>query len=315
MENIKAINYTGFNYQCIGEERAKDNLRIMQKRTACNTVIIVLGAIQDEADSTAIDFQHAVMPKDTDLVDFIRYAKQLGLKVFLKPVIECGDGSCRADINFTADGEFQMKAWEKWFANYTSFVLHYATLAERTECEMFFIGCRLLKLTFQADDWRNLIEQVRSCYQGKLTYEADIYNESMISFWDKLDYIASSGNYSILHFRKEIDRIVKLAERYGKELLLTECGCMSTKGSASSPNTWEIDGILSLQEQVIFFERVFEQCSKQKMIKGIGIWCWNNRRQSERAASKDKRYYIYGKPVCEFIRKEWKNSVPALSVI
>lgn len=315
MENVKAINYTGFNYQCVGEERAKENLQMMQKRTGCNTVIIVLGAMQEEADSTFIDFQHAVMPKDSDLADFIRYAKHLGLKVFLKPVIECGDGSCRADINFMKDGEFQKNSWEKWFHNYSRFVLHYAVIAQKMECELFFIGCRLLKLVTRHEAWKDLIAQVRACYKGKITYEADVYNESVVPFWELLDIMASSGNYSIMHFENELERVVNLAEEYHKELFLTECGCMSTKGASSSPNAWDVDGVLSLQEQVDFFRTVFEHCRNRISVKGIGIWCWNNRRQSEHAAAKDKRYYIYGKPACDFIRQQWTGLETVLSAI
>ena len=110
MDKIKAINYTGLNYQCIGEEGTKENLRLMQKMTACNTVIIVLGAMQEEVDSTIVDYHHENMPEDSDLVDFIRYARKLGLKVFLKPVIDCQDGSNRSDIDFMKDGTVQQEA-------------------------------------------------------------------------------------------------------------------------------------------------------------------------------------------------------------
>lgn len=307
MVNVKAINYTGFNYQSIGEEETKKNLYLMQKKTACNAVIIVLGAIQEDVYSVNVDYKHPVMPKDADLIDFIKYAKQLGLQVFLKPVIDCEDGSCRTDIDFMKDGEFQEEAWKQWFQNYSEFILHYAKIAEKTNCEMFFIGCRLLKLVAQADAWRSLIEQVRSNYQGRITYEANAFFEKEVPFWDSLDVIATSGNYSKHQFAKGLKETVELAEELKKELYLTECGCMSMKGASQRPDTWDIEGMLSLQEQVDFLQVVFENCSRQNCVRGIGIWCWNNRRQSAKSALHDKRYYIYGKPACEYIHQVWKE--------
>lgn len=307
MDYVKAINYTGFNYQCFGEEGTKENLLLMKQKTACNTLILVLGALQDESFSKWIDYTHAVMPKDADLTDFIRYAKSIGLKVFLKPVIDCRSGACRADIDFLENGSFCEERWESWKKNYIEFILHYAMIAEKTRCEMFFAGCRLLKIENQTAFWTKLIQQIRQCYHGLLTYEAGIYNEDNVKFWEKLDIIASEGNYSKLYLEKELERLVQLADSYKKPLLLTECGCMSTKGASISPNAWEVDGELSLHEQAAFFENLLNTCKKQENVKGIGIWCWNNRRQSKHAAIRDKRYFIYGKPACNIIYEIWNE--------
>lgn len=308
MEYVKAMNYTGFNYQCIGEEKAKENLRLMKQKTACNTVIIVLGALQDEPSDTYIDYHHEIMPKDTDLMDFIRYARELGLNVFLKPVVDCRNGCCRADIRFTRHGELEEEEWQKWFRNYTEFVLHYAVIAQKMNCELYFIGCRLLKLESMTESWMALAAKVREIYHGLITYEADIYNEENVAFWDVLDLIASGGNYSKLYLEQELVRLTELASKHQKTLLLTECGCMSTKGAAISPNAWEVDGELSLQEQVVFFNNLLKLCRKQPLLSGLGIWCWNNRRMSERSAMRDKRYFIYGKPACNVLYEEWKEN-------
>ncbi|SES86767.1 glycoside hydrolase family 113 [[Clostridium] polysaccharolyticum] len=307
MNNIKAINYTGFNYQCIGEEQTKENLRIMKKLTACNTVIIVLGALQEDSKSVYIDYQHAIMPKDSDLIDFIRYARKLELKVFLKPVIDCQDGSSRTGIQFFKASTAQENLWNQWYESYQKFILHYAKIAEKTRCEMFYIGSCLTKLMDRPDAWNDLIKQVRSCYQGKVTYEAEAYQEQKVPFWKELDAIATNGSFAKQDFQKELERIEKLALSCKKPLYLTECGCMSTIGASADPGRWQLEGKISLQEQVEYLEEVFIQCNRKSCVKGIGIWCWNNRRQSRNTAVKDKRYYIYGKPVCEFIFDEWSS--------
>lgn len=303
MKFVKAINYTGFNYHCIGEEKTKENLKLMKKKTACNTVIIVLGALQDDPQSDFVDYYHSVMPKDPDLIDFIRYAKSLELQVILKPVVECRDGSSRSEITYHAD------TWDKWFESYSDFILHYAKIAEKSGCEMFFVGCRLTKLQYMKESWHHLIGEVRKEYHGMITYEADIYTEEKIPFWNELDAIDSSGNYSMPDLEKELERLEQLALAYNKPLFMTECGCMSTKGASITPNAWYLDGELSLEEQVNFFTHLFKVCQNEKMLRGLGIWCWNNRRLTEKASQLDKRYFIYGKPACEFIHKSWMNKL------
>lgn len=307
MEYVKAINYTGFNYHCIGEEKAKENLCLMKKQTACNTIIIVLGAFQDEPFDDFLECTHPVMPTDAELLDFIKYCKKQGLRVFLKPVIEVRNGSCRADIDFIENEIFCEEQWLRWLKNYRKFILHYAEIAEKAGCELFFIGSCLLKLVQHTEAWSELIDDVRNCYHGLVTYEADVYNEQNVGFWEKLDVIATSGSYSMLYLKQELERLCNLSNQYSKPLMLTECGCMSTKGASASPKSWKLDGEQSLEEQAMYYENLFWDCRQIEQIVGIGLWCWNNRRQSEHTAKKDKRYFIYGKPACKVIHGEWNE--------
>lgn len=311
MEFIKAINYTGFNYHCIGEEKTKDNLVLMKRKTACNTVIIVLGALQDEPMSKDVDYQHPVMPKDADLIDFIHYARSLDLQVVLKPVVECRNGEQRGAIGVQQDDSWR----EQWFQSYSKFILHYAVIAEKNQCSMFFVGSQLLQLESFTAEWMDLIAKVRERYCGLLTYEADIYNEENILFWSSLDTIASAGNYPKSFIRKELSRLHRLAQEVKKNLLLTECGCMSMKGASIKPNDWFAEGELSLQEQVEFFQTLFESCNEEVRLHGLGIWCWNNRRLTEKAASMDRHYFIYGKPACKVIYEKWKTIMPCLKQV
>lgn len=301
---IKAINYTGLNYQSVGEEKTKENLRLMKKVTACNAVIIVIGALQEKPDSIDLDYEHDSMPKDSDLIDFIGFAKKLGLQVILKPVVHCQNGSER-ELIMSSQEDF-----EQWFENYKEYILHYAEIAESTQCEMFFVGSRLTSLECYQDVFESFILQIRSIYHGKLTYEADVYGENRIGFWNCLDVIATSGNYSYREMEKEWNRLTQLAAILKMDLFFSECGCMSTKGSADKPNDWTLEGMLSLEEQVDYIQRVFLQCKRNRYVKGIGIRCWNNRRQSEHIAAHDKHYFIYGKPVCESIYQEWSEVYP-----
>lgn len=308
MECLKAINYTGFNYHCIEDDKVKENLLLMKRKTNCNGVIIVLGALQENEDSSVIDYRHEAMPKDAELADFISYAKTIGLRVCLKPVVDYLDGTGRShqESNKEIDGEDPLVL--EWEESYTDFILHYAGIAQKYACELFFIGSANRLLEKQTEFSLRLIEKVRQIYTGNITYEAEVFRENQVEFWDKLDVLSSQGNYSIQELQKEIERVILLSIEYQKPLILTECGCMSAVGSASQPRNWKLDGEQSLNEQVVFYEKLIDIWKMHKGdIDGIGFWCWNNRRQTERAAIRDKRYYIYGKPVCNTLYMGWSE--------
>ena len=106
------------------------------------------------------------MPSDDELREVINYAKTLGLRVILKPMLNCRNGVWRAFINFFDKDVPCEPKWSVWFKNYTEYMLHYAAIAEETGCEMLMIGCELVMAERQEKYWRALIEKVRLVYTG-----------------------------------------------------------------------------------------------------------------------------------------------------
>ena len=168
---------------------------------------LAYAAVQDTAQSTEIPFDRAPTVTDDEIRDAIRAAKALGQKVCLKPVVNCADGTWRAYIGFF-DWEVPGEPnWTDWFASYTAFILHAALIAEEEACELFCIGCEMVRADGQEQRWRALIERVRSVYSGPITYNCDKYQEDHIEWWDAVDVIGSSGYYPIGTFPQELDRI------------------------------------------------------------------------------------------------------------
>src|SRR4051794_24734239 len=65
-----------------------------------NWVTIAFQAVQSTAHTTDIDFTSEQTVSDEEVRWAIRKATSLGLKVCLKPVINCADGTWRAFIGF-----------------------------------------------------------------------------------------------------------------------------------------------------------------------------------------------------------------------
>src|SRR5699024_10830469 len=186
----------------------------MQKNTGSEYVIFALAALQDTAHSTEIDFTGSHMVDDDELIDMINYARKLNLKVMLKPTVNTREGTWRAHINFfDIDVPCEPK-WSDWFKSYTEYQLHYAKIAEQTNCEMFIIGCEMVQTERKEEEWRKVIADIRTAYSGLITYNTDKYQEDNVKWWDAVDVISSSGYYPIDDWDNQLDRIEKIVKPF-----------------------------------------------------------------------------------------------------
>lgn len=96
MEYIRGITFAPFAQRgVLAQERTRESLRMMKERTGADTVLLAPGGLQKTAQSVEICYDTKDTMSDTELTDFIRYAKRLGLKVFLKPTVNCVNGTWR----------------------------------------------------------------------------------------------------------------------------------------------------------------------------------------------------------------------------
>lgn len=284
------------------DKNAQDSMQKMVDATGADNVILAVTAKQQTAHSEEIDFKSEDTPGDDEIVKMIQYAKNLGLRVILKPMVNCEDGTWRAHINFF-DIEVPCEPkWSKWFESYTEFMLHYAKIAMENECEMLIIGCELVQTQRRETEWRALIKKIREVYTGLITYNTDKYQEGEVAWWDALDVISSSGYYPINDWGQQLERIRKVVERFNKPFFFAEAGCMSSKGSSYVPNDWTLGGKRSLEEQRSYYEVMFDECEKQSWIRGFGIWDWNAELYPIEWGAKDPYYALYGKPACEIVK-------------
>lgn len=61
-------------------------------------------------------------------------------------------------------------------------------------------------------DWRKLIAEVRTVYDGPVGYNCDKYGEDHITWWEAVDVIASSGYYPIDDWENQLDRIEEVVK-------------------------------------------------------------------------------------------------------
>lgn len=304
MEFIKGITFGAFAPRgSLKKKEAKISLDHLKERTGADTIVLVPNGLQENAHSETVFYDTKATLSNEELTEFIMYAHEIGLKVILKPTVNCMDGTWRAHINyFDRDVHCEPK-WSNWFASYTAFQVHFAGLAGRTGCEMFIAGCEMVQTERREDEWRKLILDVREEYGGPVSYNTDKYQEDNVQWWDALDVISSSGYYPLGDWEKELDRIENVVKKFEKPFFFAEAGCMSTKGSSAVPNNWGLEGELALEEQANWYRALFSAIEKRDWVGGTCLWDWSCKQYALNAALSDKRYELYGKPA-ETVVKE-----------
>lgn len=277
------------------------------KELGVSWVALALGALQDTAQSTEIHFRDEPTVTDDEVRAAIRRAKALGLKVCLKPVVNCADGTWRAHIGFFADEVPGEPSWAEWFASYGAFIAHYARIAEEEGCEMLCVGCEMVQADAREAQWRKLIADVRALYSGIVTYNCDKYQEDRLAWWDAVDVISSSGYYPVGEWEAQLDRIEAVVRKHGKPFFFMEAGCPSRVGSSLKPNDWSLPGAPSGEEQARYYEAMFSACRQRPWVQGFMLWDWPAKLYDAADAYGNDDYCMYGKPAEAIVRDYYLN--------
>lgn len=270
-----------------------------------NWTAIAYAALQDTPFSTDIRYTEAPTVTDEEIVWAIREAKSAGLRVCLKPVVNCADGTWRAHIGFFDHDVPGEPTWSAWFASYREFLLHSAAIAQAEAVDLLCIGCEMVRADAREDEWRALIDDIRAVYRGPLTYNCDKYQEDRVTWWDAVDVISSSGYYPIDTWPEQLDRIEKVVATHDKPFFFMEAGCPSREGSAAAPNDWALPGAPSGEEQLRYYREMFDACATRPWVGGFMLWDWPAELYDLADAPANDDYCPYGKPASDLMRAHY----------
>ena len=107
-----------------------------------NWVTLAFAGLQDHAGDPVIRHGPPDTVSDDEILAMANLAHQLGLSVCLKPTVNCRDGTWRGELRFADDSSAGTPTWSEWFERYGNMMEHYAKLAERAGCEMFWLAAR-----------------------------------------------------------------------------------------------------------------------------------------------------------------------------
>jgi hypothetical protein len=286
----EGMSYTSFGTNALatsGSDQSLLNMSIV----GADTVALNFWWFQPTTTSNAMaeDFTKysSTMSSVSHAIDTIH---SLGMKVLLKPMLDVSDGTWRAYINPSNK--------DQWFTNYTNFLGAFADMAQDKGVELFSIGCEMNTMEQATNNtrWTNLIANMRSRFDGKLTYAANwgaiglnVGGYQNVPWWNQLDYIgidayfpiASSGNTTIAGlttaWQNQATTIQNWRTNRGltdKQILFTEVGYQSANGSAHEPFGVSGTPTLDLAEQADSYRALLSVMTTKPWWDGAFWWSW-----------------------------------------
>lgn len=280
-----------------------------------NWVAVVVTCYQERVSAIPIDCHSSGSATDDDLTHAIAVLHTHGIKVMLAPHIDPRDypAHWRGDINFGNNAT----AWRDWFASYTAFITHYATLAQATGADAFVVGTELQGTSTHVREWRTAVTAIRHLYSGTLTYAANHGEEASVQWWDALDAIGVDGYYPLTQrddptleqlraaWRPIVGQLRELARIWQRPILLTEIGYQSRAGTNQAP--WGIDrATIDAQEQAACYQAVFDAIADQRWL--LGIFWWDILPKRDQGGPSDTDYTPIGKPAAAVLRGNFMAS-------
>ena len=207
-------------------------------------------------------------------------ARQLGLRVMMKPQIWLSYQVWPSDIDFETDQE-----WDAWFESYESWILSYALLAEELRVDLFCVGTELTHPALERpEQFRQVIAKVRRVYHGPLTYAANWYQEfEALTFWDALDLVGLDNYYPLadsadsgeeqlrVAAARVADRIEAVALRVRKPVIFTEVGFPSVRAAGTAKHE---GSPTDLERQALLYRVTFETYWSRSWFYGFYWWKW-----------------------------------------
>ncbi len=295
------------------------------KATGADHVSLVVSWYQKNAHATVIhpqyltkfsnpDFDYTTTP-NAQLTDVIDQAHQLGLKVFLFPILRL---ERREDKDWR--GSIKPKDPKLWWQSYHNFILSYARLSARHQVELLAVGSELCSMEVYNAAWRRLIQTVRDQYSGKLLYSANWDHYKKINFWRDLDFLGINGYYKLAshpdptlaeltsrwyEIQKELGDWQGL---YNRPIIFTEIGYPSVEGGSQTPWDYTRFAAVNLKEQALCYEAFFQVWGNDSRFGGVYFWNWFGSGGPE-----DPGYTPRNKPAGEVLTQWFQKLSPSSS--
>ena len=214
---------------------------------------------------------------------YVHLLHKSDLKVMLKPQIWIWRGDYTGLIEMSSEAD-----WIQLEESYRNFILDFAKLAEKEHIEIFCIGTELaIFVAHRPEYWRKLISEIKSVYNGKLTYAANWDEYKRVPFWDLLDFVGIDAYFPIsdsetptleesiegwLQWKTELK---VFSHKESKKILFTEYGYRSVDFGGQEP--WKSDRNMdnvNLEAQVNLLEGLYQSVWEEEWFAGGFLWKW-----------------------------------------
>lgn len=249
-------------------------------------------------------------PSDEVLIDTIKKAKALGLRVLLLPVVlpyRPGPDDWR--------GNLRPKNRASFFENYGQYILRHADMAESLGVDAFSIGSELISLEGSKDPndtlwWRRIARSTRQRFGGRITYSANWDHYDVLQILDELDFIGLTAYYSLTKdpdanvdalveaWKPIVEELQRFSDEVKRPMVFTEVGYFSLRGTNTDPWNYKMEAPVDLAVQKRCYEAFARVFSKPGFLAGAYFFDWY-----DNGGTNDKSYTPRGKPAADVMKQ------------
>ncbi|HWB33840.1 MAG TPA: hypothetical protein VG753_00750 [Candidatus Paceibacterota bacterium] len=240
-------------------------------------------------------------PSDEDLELFIRRARERGLSVMLRPILD--EQSLVAEEADEWRGSIEPSNVSAWFESYGDLLFHYADIAQVAGANSLDIATELNSMEQYPTRWRALVAMVRKRFSGMLTYSSN-QGISVTMPWNVLDFVSVDAFFELdtgdtattkdmaAAWKKWVGPIASRSKILGKPLMLTEIGSTSQVGAHRRSWVWDHKSAVDLEDQ----RRYYESACLAWKPNVSGIYWWVATLSMPADPTHDIDFTPFGKP-------------------
>jgi len=311
--SLAHIHHRGAGY---GSEDCRRELKRISDIGA-NWVALNDFAYMRDVDQPGLVFDRDPTMTRQDIIQSVRDAHAVGLKVLIKPHIWSNAfwsaGKWHGDIKMKTEVE-----WDAWFDAYTQYVLYNASIAAESNADAVSVGVELEGTSGQSARWRKLIKAVREVYKGPVCYSAAFLEWKRIDWWDAVDIIGITAYWPVSQktspdeatlregWKKIFAELDGLHARTGKPICFTELGYTPSEIAAREPwaYTFKVEDA-ALQARL--YSVAIDEASKRDYMRGVFVWKWFSSSDWQRHENGDA-FAVQNRPlVLEALQALWRR--------
>ena len=247
-----------------------------------NAVALIVTVVQERYSSTRMvaDFRHT--PGDLEIAGIIDAFHRRGIRVMLKPMIECLDSVWRGHIRFPPTQQMVQG-------------VQTAEVIARVRSE--YTG----PVTYNADQFRPGQPFVRNWFR--------LLDLLGVSFYSGVPDVDPDAEKIAEGLHPVADALEAVSQDIGLPLFFAECGARSVAGGTREPWRYDVEGAYDGAAQANYLEGVLKAFSARAWWRGLLWWKWDEqqRRPHYNQPGGDTGFTIAGKPAAAVFRR-WTAS-------
>jgi hypothetical protein len=246
-------------------------------------------------------------PTEASLRRTFQEARGLQLRVMFFPTINLRD---EAENATWWRGNIAPSDWDLWWRNYSAFNVHLARIAQEEGVEWYSLGTEMASTHRFPDRWRQLAQDVRRVFRGKLTYSVNFDSHDSFTFGDCLDVIGMNTYDPIAKHQDRpseaqvrdawwwiVNKARTLQARFQRPVMITEVGYPSVAGAHAGPWDFRTDKPKDLELQDFLLSGALGVLRNWSDGEAVFYYLYGeNLNVKPVGGPEDRTYAVWGKP-------------------